>query len=103
MAGAFVGTAALLAANDRITLAVATTVAGLSMAAIFPLVVSQYADRTGGGASSGLLFVAASLGGSVIPPLVGILAGTTGTLRAGFVSLLVWLAVVMLPERRLSR
>jgi fucose permease len=103
MAGAFVATAALLAANDRVTLAVATTVAGLSMAAVFPLVVSQYADRTGGGASSGLLFVAASLGGSVIPPFVGILAGATGTLRAGFMSLLVWLAVVMMLERRLSR
>jgi fucose permease len=103
MAGALAGTALLVAGQGPIAVAGATAMAGLCMAPIFPLVVAQYADRTGGGAASGILFAASGLGGSAIPPLVGVLAGMAGSLRVGLASLLGWLAAMMLLERKLSR
>jgi fucose permease len=103
MFSAIAGTAIIVAGQGPSPVIFATALAGLSMAPIFPLVVAQYADRTGGGSASGLLFVASGLGGAVIPPLVGIMAGATGSLRTGLGALLIGMAGMIGLEWRLSR
>jgi fucose permease len=103
MIGALLGTTALVIGHGPVAIAGATLVAGLSMAPIFPLVVAQYADRAGGGAASGLLFAASGLGGSVIPPLVGVVAGASGSLRVGLAALVVAIAGMVGLEWRLRR
>jgi len=101
MSGAVAGTALLVASEGMVAIAGATAIVGLSMAPIFPLVVAQYADRTGGGAASGLLFAASGLGGSAIPPMVGVVAGASGSLRMGLAMLLIGLAAMIGLEWRL--
>ncbi len=103
MSGALVGAALLVAGQGPVTITLATAVAGLSMSAIFPLVVSQYADRAGAGAQSGLLFAASGLGGAAIPSMVGIIADASGSLRTGISILLATLAAMFVLELRLSR
>jgi fucose permease len=102
MSVALLGTGLLVAGQGPLAVAAATALAGLGMAPIFPLVVAQYADRTGGGAASGLLFAASGLGGAAIPPLVGVLANASGSLRFGLSALLVWLLAMMVLERKLA-
>jgi len=102
MSGSLAGTALLVAGQGPIAIACATVIAGLCMSPIFPLVVAQYADRTGGGAASGLLFAASGLGGSAIPPLVGVIGGASGSLRTGLAVLLVSLAGMVGLEWRLK-
>jgi fucose permease len=102
MSGALLGTGLLVAGQGPLAVAAATALAGLGMAPIFPLVVAQYADRTGGGAASGLLFAASGLGGAAIPPLVGVLANASGSLRFGLSALLVWLLAMIVLERKLA-
>jgi fucose permease len=98
-----VGAALLVAGQGPVAITLATAVAGLSMSSIFPLVVSQYADRAGAGAQSGLLFAASGLGGAAIPPMVGIIADASGSLRTGISMLLATLAAMFVLELRLSR
>ena len=66
----------------------ASAISGLGFAPIFPVVVASYADRTGGGSLSGLVFAAANLGGATIPPLVGFVSTASGSLRVGLATVL---------------
>jgi fucose permease len=49
-----------------------------------------------------LLFAASGLGGAAIPPLVGVLANASGSLRFGLAALLVWLLAMIVLERKLA-
>jgi fucose permease len=64
-------------------------------------VVASYADRTGGGSVSGLVFCAAGLGGAIIPPLVGYVSTASGSLRIGLATVLVLIATMLLVQLRL--
>jgi fucose permease len=74
----------------------AGALSGLGLAAVFPLVVSEYAD-------TGLVFSAAGCGGAVLPPLVGFISQSTGSLRLAMSSVLIWLAAMAWLQLRLAR
>jgi fucose permease len=101
MMGAFAAVLLLVLGKGAAPILGAAALAGVSMAPIFPLVVAQYADRTGGGAASGLVFAASGLGGAAIPPLVGIVGDASGSLRTGVAVLLAWIAGMIALEQRL--
>ena len=69
-----------------------------------PIMIKRAAsDRSGGNQAAGLIFSAAGLGGAVVPPLVGMLAASSGSLRVGLAVVLVWMAGMMGLEWRLGR
>jgi FHS family glucose/mannose:H+ symporter-like MFS transporter len=82
------GAVLLLAGLGPMTLLLGSAISGLGFAPIFPMVVASYADRTGGGSLSGLVFAAANLGGGTIPPLVGFVSSASGSLRVGLATVL---------------
>ena len=100
---ALAGAALLVAGYGPIAIVGATALTGLGMSPVFPVVVAQYADRSGGNQAAGLIFSAAGLGGAVVPPLVGVLAESSGSLRIGLGVVLVWLAGMIGLEWRLGR
>jgi fucose permease len=88
LAAALAGAALLIAGGGPGAMLAGSALSGLGFAPIFPLVVAVYADRTGGGSLSGLVFCAAGLGGAAIPPLVGLLSNATGSLRMALAAVL---------------
>jgi fucose permease len=77
----------LLCANAHISVTgiVALTVLGaLSLAPIYPLIVSFLLARTGNHARLGALFATASFGGATLPWLTGVLSTQFHSLRTGF-------------------
>jgi len=99
---AFGGAWVLLAGNGPAMLLAGSAVTGLGFAPIFPVVVASYADRTGGGSLSGLVFCAAGLGGAAIPPLVGFVSTASGSLRVGLATVLVLIATMLAVQLRLG-
>jgi MFS transporter, FHS family, glucose/mannose:H+ symporter len=95
LAASLGGAALLLAGWGPLALLAGTAICGLGFGPIFPVVVASYADRTGGGSPSGLIFCAAGLGGAAIPPLVGYLSTESGSLRVGLAAVLVLMAVMI--------
>jgi fucose permease len=61
--------------------------AGLGLASIFPISVSQLPRWFGESAagSSSPVFASGNIGGAVLPWLVGVISTHTGSLRSGFV------------------
>jgi fucose permease len=65
---------------------VALTVLGaLSLAPIYPLIVSFLLARTGNNARLGALFATASFGGAILPWLTGVFSTQFHSLRTGFI------------------
>jgi FHS family L-fucose permease-like MFS transporter len=66
-------------------LVAAVSVAGLGLAAGFPLIFALFTRELGRDAAraASAVFVLASLGGAALPPLVGIVSDASGSLAAG--------------------
>lgn len=92
---AFAGVVVLLMSRSAEGMVAASAISGYGLSPIFPAVVAQYADRAGSSGASGLVFAAASLGGAAIPPLVGYVSTSQGSLRLGISLLLVLLAAML--------
>jgi fucose permease len=73
---------AYISASSVITL---TILAALSLAPLYPLILSFLLARTGNHAKLGALFATASLGGAILPWLTGIVSTQFNGLRAGLV------------------
>jgi MFS transporter, FHS family, glucose/mannose:H+ symporter len=71
-----------ISASSVITL---TILAALSLAPLYPLILSFLLARTGNHARLGALFAIASLGGAILPWLTGIVSTQFNGLRAGLV------------------
>jgi len=98
------GAVLLLAASGPFSMLAGAAISGLGFAPMFPLVVASYADRTGGGSLSGLVFCAAGLGGAAIPPLVGYVSTVTGSLRLGLATIVAFiLAMIALTRTVMPR
>jgi fucose permease len=97
------GTLCIIGASRPEWLLAGGALAGLSLAPVFPLAVSQYAEAQGGGHSSGVIFSMAGLGGAVVPPLVGYVSAQTGDIRAGIALVLVSICLILWLQIRLSR
>jgi MFS transporter, FHS family, glucose/mannose:H+ symporter len=84
---AIVGIIVLLAARSMTPVVVGTTLAGLGLAAIFPISVSMLSYWFGEMAAraGGAIFPLGNVGGAALPWLVGALSAQFGSLRAGFV------------------
>lgn len=79
------GVAALAASRSGGMLAVSIVMAGLGLSTVFPLTFAQFTRDLGRDAarSAGSVFVFAGLGGAVLPPLVGFVSTSSGSLSAG--------------------
>jgi FHS family glucose/mannose:H+ symporter-like MFS transporter len=97
---AFAGVVVLLMSRSSEGMVAASAISGYGMAPIFPAVVAQYADRAGSGGAAGLVFSAGSLGGAAIPPLVGYVSTSQGSLRLGISMLLVLLGAMLWLQAR---
>jgi MFS transporter, FHS family, glucose/mannose:H+ symporter len=97
LAIAILGIAVLLAARSMTPVVIGATLAGLGLAAIFPISVSMLLHWFGEMASraGGAVFPLGNLGGAALPWLVGALSAQFGSLRVGFVVPLV-ASVIML-------
>jgi fucose permease len=91
---AMLGAAVLLSGSGGPALLAGTALAGFGMAPVFPVVVAEYADLSGG-AVSGFVFSAAGLGGAVIPAVVGAVSTASGSLRVGLASAAVWIPAII--------
>jgi fucose permease len=76
---------------------------GLSLAPVFPLTVSQWAEARGRGSTSGLVFSVAGLGGAVVPPLVGLVSTRSHDIRLGMSLVLLSIGLMLWLQVRLSR
>ena len=76
------GTCLLLVVSQPWAVLVATTLTGLGLAPVFPLVVARYSEVTRGEKSAGLIFAAGGLGGASVPALVGSASERAGGLGA---------------------
>jgi fucose permease len=84
----------LLAAKTMALVVVGATLTGLGLASIYPINVSLLSHWFGEMATrvSGTVFAVGSLGGAVLPWLVGMLSTRFGSLRVGFI--VPWLSAV---------
>jgi FHS family L-fucose permease-like MFS transporter len=97
------GVALLAASRSGAVLVVSIMMAGLGLSTVFPLTFAQFTRELGRDAvrSAGSVFVLAGLGGAVLPPLVGFVSTTSGSLSTGlFVPLIGCLAMVALRAWR---
>jgi fucose permease len=99
LACGFAGAALLVGGSGPEAMLAASALSGFGFAPVFPVVVAQYTERSGG-AVSGLVFASASLGGAAIPALAGSISAVSGSLRAGLSSVLVLLAVLIWMQLR---
>ena len=67
------------------SIALLTSLAALSLAPVYPLILSFLLARTGNHARLGIFFAAASCGGAILPWLTGVLSSRFNGLRAGLV------------------
>jgi fucose permease len=91
---AMLGAGALLSGAGAGAMVAGSILAGFGMAPVFPVVVAEYADLSGG-AVSGLVFSAAGLGGAAIPALVGAVSTASGSLRVGLASAVMWIPAIL--------
>ncbi len=84
-------------------LLVGATLGGLGLAPVFPLTVSEYAEATGGGTTSGLIFSTSALGGAVLPALVGYVSTQSRDIRVGIAVVLLSICLMLWLQIRLSR
>jgi len=93
---AVAGTLVLLGADSRAGIAAGAVVAGLGLAALFPLTVSLLAARTAasGSRSTGWLFAVGGLGGAALPWATGRIAAGAGAFSRGFLIPLAGLALL---------
>jgi FHS family L-fucose permease-like MFS transporter len=79
------GVAALAVTRSATGLVAAVSIAGLGLAAGFPLIFAHFTRELGREAprAAGSVFVLASLGGAALPPLVGVVSDASGSLAAG--------------------
>jgi|CZKC01.1.fsa_nt_gi fucose permease len=83
LAGSFNG--ALLWASSFRGVAICVTASGLGLSCIYPLVISWMVGHYGKQAkhTGSIMFALASVGGAILPALVGFTSTHTGSLRAG--------------------
>jgi MFS transporter, FHS family, glucose/mannose:H+ symporter len=103
IAGALGGAVLLLGGSGPVSMLAGCAITGLGFAPVFPVVVAAYADKSGGGSLSGLVFCAAGLGGAAIPPLVGFVSTASGSLRMGLATVLALIASMLWLQVRLRR
>lgn len=96
------GACVLIGGSGAGALVTGSILTGLGFGPIFPVVVAEYADLSGG-AVSGLVFAADGFGGAAIPPLVGYVSTTSGSLRLGLAAAAVWIPVMIAIHARISR
>ncbi|MGC9291678.1 MAG: MFS transporter [Acidobacteriaceae bacterium] len=75
----------LLAARSFVGVAAAGSLAGLSLAPVFPLSTSFYLARAGRSKSAGLVFAISGFGGAVLPWITGIVSSREHSLQWGLV------------------
>lgn len=100
---AFAAATLLLSADGAALVLAAGALCGFALAPVFPLTVSQYADRQPDSGGSGVLFSAAGLGGAAIPSLVGFLSQSSGSLRLGMSTVLAALGAALFFQILLGR
>jgi fucose permease len=95
---ALIGVAGIFAAHSLQWIAVGTGLAGLGMSSIFPAnlsLLSQWFGRKAPRVGS-LAFPSASLGGAILPWLVGLISTYAGDLRRGLIVPLLGVAVMLI-------
>jgi fucose permease len=97
-----IGALLLVSGDGPLTLLAGSSMSGLGMAPIFPVVVAAYADRAGASAS-GLVFSAAGLGGATTPWLVGFVSTASGSLRMGLVTVSALILAMIWLHMRIKR
>ena len=77
--------AALLWATSFRGVAICVTASGLGLSCIYPLILSWMVGHFGSGAKhiGSIMFALASVGGAILPAIVGFTSTHTGSLRAG--------------------
>jgi fucose permease len=85
LVAATAGVALLAVSRSAAVLVAAVSLAGLGLAAGFPLIFALFTRELGRDAAraAGAVFVLASLGGAALPPLVGVVSEASGSLAAG--------------------
>ncbi len=99
---AMLGAVALLSGAGAGAMLAGSMMAGFGMAPVFPVVVAEYADLSGG-AASGFVFSAAGLGGAAIPAVVGAVSTASGSLRIGLAAAVVWIPAILAVSAGLHR
>ncbi len=77
------GISLLLAAHSPPVLLAGSALTGLSLAPLFPLILSLFLGEIGGSRNAGWVFAVAGLGGAVLSWLTGTVSSGTGSLRIG--------------------
>jgi fucose permease len=77
------GISLLLAAHSPRVLLAGSTLTGLALAPLFPLILSLFLEEIGGSRNAGWVFAVAGLGGAVLSWLTGTVSSGTGSLRIG--------------------
>ncbi len=104
LALAAVGAALVIAAETLSGIVVGTAVAGLGMAAVFPLLVARlsYCFGESSARAAGPIFAFGGLGGASLPWIVGLVSQLAGDLRVAFgvplAALLLMIAVLLLTS-----
>jgi MFS transporter, FHS family, glucose/mannose:H+ symporter len=80
---AFVGTVMLLLSNVPFAIVLSATLAGLTLAPIYPLCLAEVLKRTNDSPESKWIFAISGLGGAVLPWITGELSANAGSLRLG--------------------
>jgi fucose permease len=85
--GAVGGILVIILGQGLLTISIGAGLAGFGLAAVFPTTFALFTQRCGAAATriAGMLFVLASLGGAVIPWLVGRTSDVYGNLRIGLI------------------
>jgi MFS transporter, FHS family, glucose/mannose:H+ symporter len=97
------GMAGLVASHSLIAVATSASVAGLGLAAVYPITISLLNREFGAVASriGSVMFTSANLGGSLLPWLVGASSNQFHTLKAGLaVPLIGGAAMLLLYQRK---
>lgn len=100
-----VGVVSLILARGIPSAIVSVVLAGLGFAAVFPIVVGWMTHRFGpaGNRLAGWAFVSASLGGAMLPWLVGQIANRAADMRVGYGVPLAGVIILLLLAPRASR
>jgi MFS transporter, FHS family, glucose/mannose:H+ symporter len=96
------GMAGLVASHSLIAVAASASLAGLGLAAVYPITISLLNREFGAAASriGSLMFTCANLGGSLLPWLVGVSSNQLHTLKAGLAVPLVGGAAMLVLYQR---
>ena len=103
---AALGTAVVIAATSQRVAIGGLIMAGLGCASIYPIYISWFSKWYGAAARrlGGVVFSMASLGGSIVPWLVGFVSKHTGSLRVGllipFFGVIVMICTLLLLRRQ---